>query len=339
MTAAQVQPGDKVPPLDEHAPDDMLIVGTGAMACLFAARLAARGTKVTLLGTWPQAIEALQTRGVRLVENDGSSPPCGPRPSEELMGLAYRSYPVRAVTDPSDCRGARLALVLVKTWQTDRAARQLSACLASDGLALTLQNGLGNREILSQTLGPSRVALGVTTLGATLLGPGYVRAGGDGIISMGAHPQMDTMVRVLRQAGFSVETGAETESLVWSKLVINAAINPLTALLRVANGELLARPTARELMGQEAGEAAALAEALGIRLTFQDPVAAAESVALRTASNCSSMLNDILRGAPSEIDAICGAIVAEGERRGVATPVNRLLYQLVKALAGKGEGP
>ena len=320
-------------------PDAMLIVGTGAMACLFAARLAAAGQKVTLLGTWPQAIEALQARGVRLVENDGSSAPCGANPGAEPLRLPFQSHPLRAVTDPADCRGAKLALVLVKSWQTDRAARQLSECLATDGLALTLQNGLGNRESLSHNLGPSRVALGVTTLGATLLGPGYVRPGGEGIISLGTHPRLTTMVRLLRLAGFAVETGAETEALVWSKLVINVAINPLTALLRVANGEILSRPTARELLGQAAAEAAAVANALGIRLTFDDPVNAAENVALRTASNCSSMLSDILRGAPSEIDAICGAIVAEGERRGVPTPVNRTLYRLVKALAGMEGGP
>jgi 2-dehydropantoate 2-reductase len=129
----------------------------------------------------------------------------------------------------------------------------------------------------------------------------------------------------------------EAEGLLWSKLVINAAINPLTALLRVTNGQLLERPAARTLVAAAAREAADVAAALGLRLTYPDPVAAAESVARRTASNTSSMLQDVMRGAPTEIDAICGAIVSAGEEWGVPTPVNGILWLLVRALANLEE--
>ena len=137
---------------------------------------------------------------------------------------------------------------------------------------------------------------------------------------------------MLRAGGFTVEVLPEAGDLVWSKLVINAAINPLTALLRVPNGELLSRPSARTLMGLAAGEAATVAEALNFRLAYDDPAAAAEGVARRTAANHSSMLQDLLRGAPTEIDAICGAIVAAGAERSVPTPVIQTLWLLVKAL-------
>ncbi len=301
---------------DRPADDTLLIVGTGALACLFAARLAAAGVAVTLLGTWPEGLAALRAHGVRLVE----------------AGRVQRAYPVRATSDPADCAGTRLALVLVKAWQTGRAAGQLAACLAPDGLALTLQNGLGNREKLAQALGASRVALGVTTAGATLAGPGCVTPGGEGPISLGAHPRLEPLMALLQRAGFTVEIVPSADDLLWSKLVINAAINPLTALLRVPNGDLLQRPAARELMAAAAREAAAVASALGRQLTFSDPVAAVEAVARRTAVNRSSMLQDVLRGAPTEIDAICGTIVAAGEQRGLATPVNHTLWLLVKAL-------
>jgi len=302
----------------------VLIAGTGALACLFAARLAAAGESVTLLGTWREGIAALRTGGVRLVDADGSE----------------RAYPVQATDDPADCLGARLALVLVKSWQTERAARQLAGCLAADGLALTLQNGLGNREKLAEILGVGRVALGVTTTGGTLLGPGRVRPGGEGPVSLGAHPRLEPLAMLLRRAGFEVEVVPAADELLWSKLVINAAINPLTALLRVPNGELLNRPAARVLMAAAASEAAAVAAALGLRLTFTDPVAAAEAVARRTAVNHSSMLQDVLRGAPTEIDAICGAIVQAGERCGLPAPVNRTLWLLVKAVVEREwQGP
>jgi len=268
-----------------------------------------------MLGTWENGLHALNQNGARLVDADGKE----------------HAYPVEATNDPADCKGARYALVLVKSWQTERVAAQLAECLAEDGLALTLQNGMGNRELLAGTLGMERVALGVTTTGATLLGPGLVRAGGEGVISMEAHPRLGMLEAALTGAGFKVQMVNDADALVWGKLVINAAINPLTALLRVPNGELLQRPAAHKMMGVLAQEAAAVAAAQGIHLPFKDAVRAAEDVARKTASNHSSMFQDIRRGAPTEIDAICGAITKTGEKLGVSTPVNRVCWHLTRA--------
>ena len=143
---------------------DILIVGSGALATLFAARLAMAGLDVCMLATWPEGLAALRERGVCL---DGEE-----------------SLSVRAISDPADCRGVKFALVLVKSWQTERAAHQLANCLAGDGLAVTLQNGLGNDVFLSKILGRRHVLRGVTTLGATLLAPGLVRSGGGGDITL-----------------------------------------------------------------------------------------------------------------------------------------------------------
>lgn len=302
--------------------ENLLVLGTGAMACLFAARLAAAGVPFTMLGSWTEGIQALQQSGIRLIETDGSQ----------------KMYSVRATNHPGECTGALFALVLVKSWQTERAARQLKVCLSPEGMALTLQNGLGNREILAKELGAQRVALGVTTIGANLLGPGQVRPAGEGVTTLSAHPRLAPLADWLRKAGFLVEYAPDANALLWGKLVINAAINPLTALLNVPNGELLARPTARALMAAAARETAAVAVAQGIALPFPDPVVAAETIARRTAANISSMLQDILRGAPTEIDAISGAIVRAGTQTGIATPINRTLWQLVKALSIKGIG-
>ena len=298
------------------SPPPVLIAGSGSMACLFAARLAAAGIDVTLLANWPAGLEALQKSGVTVVEADGSQ----------------QSYPVKVTNDPTLCAGTRYALVLVKSWQTERTARQLAACLARDGVALTLQNGLGNLEVLGTVLGVTRAALGVTTTGANLLGPGQVRPAGEGVITLGVHPLMSQLADLFRLGGFVVETSHDPNGLLWGKLVINAAINPITALLGIPNGEILERPTARLLLASLAREAAAVAVAQGVRLPYPDPVLAAETIARRTAANRSSMLQDVTRGAPTEIDAICGSIVAAGEHTGVPTPANRTLWQLVKAM-------
>jgi len=294
----------------------VLILGTGAMASLFAARLAAAGLKVRMLGSWADGLDALGRSGVRLTEADGRE----------------RRYPVEVTSHPEACRGTRLALVLVKSYQTERAARQLSICLAEDGLALTLQNGLDNYDVLAEKIGTERIALGVTTIGATLLEPGWVRNGGDGTISVGAHDRLGPMIELLKSAGLTVEMVAAPASLLWGKLVINAAINPLTALLRVPNGELLRKPSTRKLMGLTALETARIAQANGIDLPYADPVDMVESVARRTASNYSSMLKDVLRGSPTEIDAINGAVVRVAEAVAVPAHINRILWQLVKAL-------
>jgi 2-dehydropantoate 2-reductase len=295
----------------------ILIVGTGALATLFAARLTQAGHSLTLLGTWPEGLNALNQGGARLVDANGNE----------------QAFSVRATADPADCPGAKFALVLVKSWQTERAARQLAECFAEDGLAVTLQNGLGNREILAKQLGAARTALGTTTTGATLLGPGLVKAGGEGVISIEAHPALGPLEEALRSADFKVEIVQDARSLVWGKLVINAAINPLTALLRVPNGELLERPAAQAVMRTLAEEAAAVAAAEKVKLAFSDPAAMAEEVARKTATNYSSMLQDVRRGAPTEIDAICGAITWAGRQHGLPTPINQTCWQLVQALA------
>ena len=294
----------------------ILIVGTGALGSLFAARLAGAGHPVTILGTWQEGLDAIHRNGVRLIDANGGE---------------YR-YPVHATADPREVIGARHALVLVKAWQTERAAQQLAQCLAEDGLAVTLQNGLGNRETLIQRLGRERVALGITTTGANLLEAGRVQAGGEGPISIERHPALVHLGEALKSANFNLQVVEDAHSLIWGKLVINSAINPLTALLRVPNGELLERPSAREMMRELAGETARVAAAEAIDLPFRDPAAAAEEVASKTASNRSSMLQDILRGAPTEIDAICGAIVNIAGRHGLAVPVNWSCWQLVRAI-------
>ncbi|NIM92752.1 MAG: 2-dehydropantoate 2-reductase [Anaerolineales bacterium] len=297
---------------------EILITGTGAMACLFAARLAPF-TNVTMLGTWGQAIAELKEKGVRIVEADGTE----------------QSHPVMATSSVKDCAGIHYAIVLVKSWQTERVAEQLSKCLHPEGIAITLQNGVGNLETLQQALGYERAALGVTTSGATLLGPGRVRVGGVGVTHIFPHPKLSKVIDYLKKAGFEIHASDDLESLIWGKLVVNAGINPLTAILQVPNGELLNLPDAQLLMSAAAEEVAVIARRKGIELPYNDPVDQVAEVARKTAPNFSSMYQDVQRGAPTEIDAICGVVVREGQKLGEPTPVNETLWHLVRALASR----
>lgn len=293
--------------------ENVLLVGTGALATLFAARLSEAGHAVSMLGTWKEGLKALREQGARVMDANGHE----------------QAYPVFATDDPLEVRGAKTAVVLVKSWQTDRVAAQLRDVLADDGVALTLQNGLGNRERLIQELGPERVAQGITTTGATLLGPGLVKMGGEGVISLEQNQALVRLEAALRSSNFNLNIVEDAQSLIWGKLVINAAINPLTALLRVPNGELLERPKARRMMAALASEAAEVAHAEHVRLPFSNPVSAAEDVARKTAANRSSMFQDVLRGAPTEIDAICGAVMKRGAKYGIKTPYNKTCWKML----------
>ncbi len=284
------------------------IVGTGAMACLVGARLASVA-KVTLTGSWAEGINALRTSGIRV---------------EDPSGL--RTASVAAVQWGEATVPADLVLVLVKAWQTPNVADRLHHLRKPDGFVLTLQNGLGNLELLGPGAG-----LGVTYQGAALLGPGRVLPGGEGTTWI-AGPEWT--VELFRKAGMSAETAdaAKAESLLWGKLVVNCAINPLTAILRIPNGEVLRLPDVRLLSTRAALECAAVAKAKGIALPFCDPAEKTLEVARQTASNRSSMLQDVVRGAPTECEAISGAVARWGAILGVPTPVNETLYYLVRSL-------
>ncbi len=296
----------------------VVVLGTGALGCLFAARLSAHA-EVWMLGTWAEGVAAVQQSGIRVEESDHTW-----------------FATVRAADDPAAVTAADVALVLVKSYQTGRAATWAAQVLAREGLAVTLQNGLDNGPRLAAAVGDERTAIGVTFEGATLLGPGHVRHAGCGPTHIGALPAAATrlaaFVSLLQEAGFDAHPAPKVEGMLWGKAVVNAAINPLTALWRIPNGELLANQDRRALLAALAQEAAAVASARGVALPFDDPVARVEAVCRATAANRSSMLQDVDRGRPTEIDSINGIIVAEGRRLGIPTPVNEVMWRLVRGL-------
>lgn len=292
----------------------MTIVGTGALATLFAARLGAI-VPVTLLGTWGDAIWCFRRDGAVLETEGGTI-----------------TTPVAATGSSEECRGTKLAFVLVKAGATERAANSLRTFLDDGGLAVTLQNGLGNAETLSSALGADRVVAGTAEVGATLVGPGRARHGGGNRVRLAAHARAGEIGGLLSRAGFEVGIEPGVEALLWEKLAATAPLLPLTALLGVPNGEVLMRPSARALLEAAAREVAATARAHGIHLPGSDPTQAVVRVAEATAGNVSSMLQDVRRGARTEVEALNGAVVREARRHGVAAPVNEALWLAVRAI-------
>ena len=230
---------------------------------------------------------------------------------------------------------ADLVLILVKSHQTQRAAQQAQQILAPNGVVLTLQNGVGNLETIRMVVEQNPVALGVTSEGATIVKPGTVRHAGSGQTHLAQTAETAVSIQkfsaLLQKAGFHAELSDEVDSLVWGKLAINAGINPLTAMLRVPNGFLAENQIARQMMEAAANEVAQVAQAQNIELPFHAGRRTLE-VARATAANHSSMLQDVQRGAQTEIEVICGAVVKYGRKFNVPTPVNALLLAQVKEI-------
>lgn len=314
------------------------VLGTGALGSLLAARLArgtaptptpggadsgaetdsGAGADVTIAGTWRAALEAIREQGI-LVEADGAPWTVGLRAvqREQLGSGADADFD--------------LVVVLVKSWQSAAVAPAAARAAGDRGLVLTLQNGLGNDDALTAHVERRRLALGVTTLGATLLAPGRVRWGGAGATRIALppgdgtdRPRVRRALRAFAAAGLALRLVDDAEPARWGKLAVSCAINPLTALAGAPNGWLLETPARRALVAAIAAEVARLATARGIRLE-QDPAEHALAVARATATNRSSMLQDVLSGRQTEIDALCGAVVKAAERCSVAMPLNRLL--------------
>ncbi len=301
--------------------DAILIVGSGAVACLFAARLAAAGVKTTMLATWEEAVNIIRENGVRVQYPDGI---------EQKANVVI-------TRDPSELGLVRRAIVLVKAWQTQRTAEQLKICLAEDGLVLTLQNGFGNIEVLQAVLGEHRAAAGIMVLGTSLLEPGFVRATKGAEIKLENDPRLDSISALLKQSGFSVDTVENLLALQWGKLVVNAAINPLSAMLQIPNGDLLENRYAYTLLKELAVEAEMTAHACGVALPFANTMDFIEDVIRKTSANFSSMLQDLMRNAPTEIEAITGSLIRLAGEVGVSVPVNQCIYQLIKAAEQRGK--
>ena len=296
------------------------IIGAGAIGGLFASHLAKAGESVVVIDVWQEHVIEIRKVGLTLETAEG----------ERVVRLT-------AEVRTEGLGKVDLVIICVKSSRTREAARSSLQILAPHSRVLTLQNGLGNAEVIAEVVGMGRVLAGTTAMGATLLSVGRIRHGGRGITHIGMmEGAPDEFCRkvaeTFSQAGLPTRAEEDVRALVWGKLVINAGINALTALLGCNNGKLAVIGEARELMTLVVEEAVAVAAAAGAKLPYADAVAKVLEVAQATADNRSSMLQDVMRGQKTEIEVINGALVREGERLGVPTPVNRLLVLLIGAL-------
>lgn len=295
-----------------------LVVGPGAMGCLFAARLKLSGKEVVLLDNDSQRAQRITKKGIRVTGVSGD----------------YR-VPVPVIVGDHPFR-PDFILICVKSNDTKEAGESASSFAGPDTMAVTLQNGLGNIEKLAEIFGPEKVLGGVTAQGATLLEEGSIRHAGEGETVIGPRERggdaAHALVSLLNVAGFETRLVDSVEELIWGKLIVNVGINALTAIVRIKNGGITTIPGIRQVMEQAVGEAVNVAKEKGIHLPYKEPFDRVMAVCEATKDNISSMLQDVLKEQRTEIEMINGAIVREGEKLSIPTPVNRALTQLVQGI-------
>lgn len=300
----------------------LAIVGPGALGCLMAALFWEAGADVTLVDSQAERAARLRHRGIQLHTLEGD---------QRLVPV-----PITLAPEVGPCD---LTILAVKAYQTKAAVQALPTLMSHGGMALTLQNGLGNLEEMALVVGPERLLAGVGLLGVTRQDEGHIIYAGRGTIYVGvpagsqvSGAEVAEVVDIFRRAGLDCQSREDITAVLWEKLVINVGINPLTALLRVPNGALLDLPQAWELAVAAAAEAQAVAKAAGLNLSG-DPAARLRQVCRATAANRSSMLQDVLAGKPTEIEALNAQVSLRGRALGLATPVNDLLTALLRAAA------
>jgi 2-dehydropantoate 2-reductase len=305
--------------LSSSSAPSVTIVGAGAMGCLFAARLAEQGARVTLVDVDRDRLAAIARDGITLTDDNGS------------RTIAVGAALATEVAGPVD-----LVVLFTKGLHSAAAIRSVAHLAATKPVALTLQNGIGNAELLADGFGADQVLMGTAHVPADLTGPASVITHGFGSLDVGGFtyagqtfaPEVATL---LQNAGFKTTVANDINAAVWEKVAFNAALNATGMICQVANAGVDNEP-GRRLAARVVEETANVAAANGIHI-HRDQIIATIDAALREhAHHKASMLQDREHGRMTEIETINGAIAREGARLGVPTPVCDTLTDLVRII-------
>ncbi|BCH30421.1 2-dehydropantoate 2-reductase [Mesorhizobium sp. L-8-10] len=293
------------------------VLGAGAMGSFFGARLKSGGAAVTLIDVNRQHIDAVTANGLRVDTDAGT----------EIAWLPAATPD--AVHDRFD-----VLLVFTKTMHTRSALTGAMHLIGPETVLLSLQNGLGNKEILLGFAEASRVLIGMTSYPADMIGPGHVGSHGDGKIrfwtSDGSDaPQLGTIAAAFLAGGLDCLTDDTVQVAIWEKVAFNAALNSIAAVTHATVGQIGRLPEARKLAHRIAGEVVIVANAAGIPADAKAVHDLVDHALDTHLDHKPSMLQDVLAGRRTEIDAIAGAVVRQAGVLGIPVPATEALRTLV----------
>ncbi|MCF7936784.1 MAG: 2-dehydropantoate 2-reductase [Synergistales bacterium] len=297
------------------------VVGFGALGGHLAALLDRSGRETTLqaLQHPGEHLEVCMQRGLRWENSAGEE----------------HTLHIPMATEPEALEPADLVLVVVKAYSTADVAPLIPSLLKPDGVALSLQNGLGNGAILARTCPLDRLALGTCTWGAFKPTPGAVRGGTEGAIRLGPYDgrsDLRWVANALDIRGLNASHLDEPFGALWEKVIANTAINPVTALVRRPNGVLLEHEPSRELVRRLCAEAVAVARAEGYPFDTDTQQQRVVAVLEGTRGNRSSMLQDVEQMRPTEAQAITGAVLERGSAHGLTLPTLATVHRLIETI-------
>jgi 2-dehydropantoate 2-reductase len=302
------------------------IVGAGAIGCLFGARLSMAGHNVTVIHRDPAVVRAIKKNGIRFQD----------------LNRALTKVRVSVRKGPTKLPRTDVLIIAVKAYDTNVVATSYRQIVPQETTIMSLQNGLGNVEILQSSF-KNEVLAASTTEGALSLGPGYVMHTGKGLTLIGGIERTDSdsssrIKMAFDGAGLRTRTSSNIRGVLWTKAIVNAAINPLSSLTRLPNGALAKNRKIQGIAHHAIDEGILVSHAARIRLVG-DPRKLWLKILLSTKPNKSSMLQDIERGKITEIRQLNGAIVSHGRRARIKTPVNGILTELVLGLEESSRTP
>jgi 2-dehydropantoate 2-reductase len=295
----------------------ILVVGAGAIGTLFGVKLKKAGHDVNFLVKNNSIVSTLRSNGFSLIEKG----------ERETVNCPVFS------TDNIPHRDFDLILLAVKAPDTEGAILSLRGIETK--YLLALQNGMGQQEIIRDYFGEDRILIGVTGEGALYISPGVVEHTGRGETVVTSYKDESGAIHVaeiFKGAGFKTLVENNVEYVLWGKLIINSAINPISALTGRRNGELLKSVELLGLMREILKEGILVANSIGIELPYTPFLNRLEEILKKTALNKSSMLQDIERKRKTEIDYINGYILKRAKEKNIDVPLNRAFYILIKAL-------
>jgi len=299
---------------------DVAVVGTGAVGLLLSYRFSQSGVNYIAVARDRERAALLKLVGVKVRDVDGAARHFVPKVVAPEEVTRYKPKNV---------------FLAVKAYNVDGVARTMTSLVTRETAVVSLQNGIGSYEVLSERFSKNPVCIGLVTYGVHRRGLTEIVVTNEGEILVGCPKSPDVsmnIVELLRSAGIKARYVENIEGWRWAKLLINAGINPLTALLRIPNGVLLQEPELLELAKKIVEEGVAVARKIGVELPV-DPVKMLVDVARSTSRNISSMLQDVLQCRETEVNYINGYIASKARELGLQAPLNEIMTVLVKVLS------
>lgn len=301
------------------------VVGAGAMGCIYAGLLADAGGETWLVARSPRGPRAIERDGLLLTH----------------AGEERRTRP-RATTDPTVVGEVDVVMIWTKSQDTDAALAAAAPLVGPRTLVASFQNGLGNVEKIAAAFGPRSAVHGVSTVGGVVDAPNRIELTDAtwegtattwmGVLEGDPAVRLAPLAEALAAAGMRAEVRVDVDVVVWSKLAMALPMNSVAALTRLDLAAIVDDPALAGLLGAMTAEVVAVANARGIPLDLDEAEAHAAATYAAARGHLPSMLQSVLAGRPTEVDAIVGGLVREGERLGVATPVCATVWPLAAAL-------